>query len=149
MAFDRTDSADLLALKNEVNNDPISMGYAAVIGSTTQLLKLLNDPVNNVGNETTNQTLTPRILLKEMVVADFDSNSVTDGERRYLEAFFNRPDLDESIEEFRAKIRDAFKTNSTTVANIDALIRTLSRAEVLFGEGTVISRDDWLAARNS
>jgi len=27
MTFDRTDPADLLALKTEVNTDPISMGY--------------------------------------------------------------------------------------------------------------------------
>lgn len=148
MAFDINDPADLLALKNEINNDPLSLGYNPDANVNT-LLGLLNDASNNTGGETANQKLTPRILLQQVVLSDYDSNQVTDGERRYIEAFFNRQNLDEEIEEFRSKIRDAFKTNSTTVANIDALVRPLSRAEVLFGAETVISKADWIAARDS
>lgn len=148
MAFDINDPADLLALKNEVNNDPLSLGYNPDANVNT-LLRLLNEADNNTGGETANQKLTPRILLNQVVLSDYDSNQVTDGERRYIEAFFNRQNLDEEIEEFRSKIRDAFKINSTTVANIDALVRPLSRAEVLFGAETVISKADWIAARDS
>ncbi len=50
--FDAANPADLAALKSEVNTDPISMGYAAVINQTQPLLKLLNEPENNVGSET-------------------------------------------------------------------------------------------------
>lgn len=148
MAFDINDPADKLALKNEVNNDPLSLGYNPDANVNT-LLGLLNDASKNTGGETANQKLTPRILLAQVVLSDYDSNQVTDGERRYIEAFFNRQNLDEEIEEFREKIRDAFKVNSTTVANIDALVRPLSRAEVLFGAETVISKADWIAARDS
>lgn len=148
MAFDVNDPADLLALKNEINNDPLSLGYNPDANVNT-LLGLLNDASKNTGGETANQKLTPRILLQQVVLSDYDANQVTDGERRYIEAFFNRQNLDEEIEEFRAKIRDAFKINSTTVANIDALVRPLSRAEVLFGAETVISKADWIAARDS
>jgi hypothetical protein len=148
MAFDINDPADKLALKNEVNNDPLSLGYNPDANVNT-LLGLLNDASKNTGGETANQKLTPRILLAQVVLSDYDSNQVTDGERRYIEAFFNRQNLDEEIEEFRDKIRDAFKINSTTVTNIDALVRPLSRAEVLFGSETVISKADWIAARNS
>ena len=147
MAFDQTDSADLLALKTEVTTDPLGLGYNP--DNSNDVVKILNDPAANTGGETANQTLTPRILLEQVVLADYDSNQVTDGERRYIEAFFNRQNLDENIDAFRNKIRDAFKTNSTTVANIDALVRPLSRAEVLFGADTVLSRSDWLAARDS
>lgn len=148
MAFDINDPADLLALKNEINNDPLSLGYNPDANVNT-LLGLLNDADKNTGGETANQKLTPRILLAQVVLSDYDSNQVTDGERRYIEAFFNRQNLDEEIEEFREKIRDAFKINSTTVTNIDALVRPLSRAEVLFGAETVISKADWIAARDS
>ena len=148
MAFDVNDPVDLLALNNEVNNDPLALGYNPDANVNT-LLGLLNDPDNNTGGETANQKLTPRVLLSQVVLSDYDSNQVTDGERRYIEAFFNRQNLDEEIEEFREKIRNAFKTNSTTVANIDALVRQLSRAEVLFGAETKISKSDWIAARDS
>jgi hypothetical protein len=148
MAFDQANAANLAALKSEVNTDPVAVGYNATSGNTQALLKLLNDASNNPGGETTNQTLTVGVLLDVMMVSDFDAQQVSDGERRYLEAFMNR-DFDVVIEPYRAKIRDAFKSGSTTVNAIDALIRPLSRAEVLFGEGTVISRADWLAARDS
>lgn len=42
MAFDRTDPTDLAELKAEVENDPESLGYAAVVDQTTALLELIN-----------------------------------------------------------------------------------------------------------
>ena len=33
-------------------------------------------------------------------------------------------------------------------AKLDAIIYALSRAEVLFGKGTVLSENDWFAARD-
>jgi hypothetical protein len=148
MAFDRNDSADLLALKNEINLDPIGMGYVSVIDSTNLLLKLINNSANNVGGETVAKRLTPELLLDVLVVDDFAGNQVTDGERRFLEVFLNK-ERTEDIEKYREKIRQTFKTNSATVVALDALVRPLSRAEVLFGENTVIFREDWVAARDS
>lgn len=147
MAFIRTNAADLLSLKTEVTTDPIGMGYNPA-GGTNAILKLLNDADSNIGGETTGIILTPKKLLDVIVVPDFSGNGVTDGERRYLEVFMNKPS-DEDIESHREKIRQTFKTNSSTVAALDALVRPLSRAEVLFGENTVINRDDWIAARDS
>ena len=148
MAFDVTDPADLLALQVEQATDPIGMGYAAVDGSTGRTLALFNDPEKNVGGETTNVELTTGVLLDVMVPSDLGAQQVDDGERRYIEALMNRP-FDEMIERWRVQIRNAFRTNSATVAAIDALFRTMSRAEVLFGVGTVISKSDWFAARDS
>lgn len=147
MAFDRTNPADLAALHAEVNNDPILMGYAAVIDNTTQLLKLINDPGNNAGGETAGVQLTVGLLLEHMLPSDFDAVQVSDGERRYIESFLGR-DFSLNIERYRPQIVAAFRANSTTVSNLNALSRPLSRAEVLFGEGTVIVRDDWIAARD-
>ena len=147
--FDRTDPADLLSLKTEVNTDPIAMGYAAAINSTAQLLKLLNDPANNVGGETTNVELTAEVLLDVIDTADFASNQVDQGERDWIKMCFDYALSGISIEKYRAKIQGIFQVNSQTNQNINNLTRPLSRGEVLFGAGTVISRDDWIAARDS
>ena len=149
MGFNRSDSADLLTLKNEVSVDPISMGYAAIVDQTNKLLKLLNDPANNVGAETVNTELTPEILLDTLDTTELGSNQVSAGERDWLQMVFQYGLRGADIEKYRTKIKAIFQSNSTTNANIDALIRTLSRVEVLFDPKTTISRDDWIAARNS
>ena len=143
--FDRTDQASLDALWNERTLDPIGMGYSA---NDTQFVNEINDPASNVGNETTFRTLTTGTLLGHIIPADFDAQQVSDGERRYIESFLGR-EFGSVIEDYRSKIRSAFKLNSTTVANIDSDLRRLSRAEVLFGEDTILTKYDWWAARDS
>ena len=149
MSFNINDPADLLALKNEVNNDPASMGYAAVVDNTSQLLKLLDDPDNNVGGETIEVELTAEVLLDVIDTSDFASNQVDQGERDWIKMCFDYALSGVPIEKYRSKIKGIFQSNSTTNSNIDALLRNLSRAEVLFGAGVSISRSDWIAARNS
>ena len=145
MAFDQTNQTDLNALKSEVINDPLGMGYNP--DDTNGLLRLLNDPDNNVGGETTGADLTVALLLEAIDPSDFVGNQVTDGERVYLQAFMIR-DLSDNIEAYRAKIVSALPAQSGTVAALNAQSRPLSRGEVLFGEETSISRQDWIAARD-
>jgi hypothetical protein len=150
MAFDRTDPADLSALKSEVNTDPIGMGYAAVLNSTAQLLQLLNDGANNVGGETVATELTAEVLLSVIDWDDYASNPVGVGGRGLTDNLIAYGSLTGvSLEQWRATVRAAYQPNSNTVQALDALVRTLSRAEVLFGAGTTITRDDWFAARDS
>ena len=150
MAFDRTNPADLTALKTEVETDPIGMGYSTVVDQTNQLLKLLNEPANNVGGETTNAELTAEKLLDVIDVAEFSGNQVDQGERDWLNMVFNFSlSGNQSIEQYRATIKSVFPNNGPTNTAIDSLSRALSRAEVLFGAGTFITRDDWIAARSS
>jgi len=146
MAFDRGSAADLLALKTEVETDPISMGY--VLTNVTQLIKQINDPAANVGGDTVAQELNVALLLDVVDTDDFDAPQVTDGERRFIESFLNR-DFNENINRWKEKIKLAFRATSGTSQAIDALVRPISRAEVLFGEGTSLTRDDWFAARDS
>lgn len=150
MAFDITDPINLLELKNEVANDPISMGYAAVVDQTNPLLKLLNDPDNNIGAETAVQEITPEVLIDVIDVAEYGGNQVAQGDRDWVKMVF---DLGlfagADIEKFRTKIKGIFPTNGITNTNIDNLVRPLSRAEVLFGAGTAISKQDWFVARDS
>ena len=149
MAFDRNDSANLAALKSEVLTDPIGMGYAPVVENTSQLLKLLNDPANNVGGETVDEELTAEILLDVIDTSELGSNQVDAGELEWLKMVFHYALQGYDIEKYRAKITGIFQQNSATNQAIDALQRSLSRAEVLFGPGTVLGREDWFAARDS
>jgi len=55
----------------------------------------------------------------------------------------------ESIETYKSKWRAQFAGNSATVIALDAQSRRLSRAEVLFGNGTVISENDINTALSS
>lgn len=147
MAFDRNNPTHLTQLKDEVTNDPLGMGYNPD-GNTNQLLRLLNDPDNNVGTETIGKLLTVELLHDALVPQDIDSAQVTDGERRYLESFLCR-EFEINIERFRTKIRALFQSNSATVTNLDAQTRKKSRAEVLFGVDTIIEPGDWYIARDS
>lgn len=148
MAFDNTNQANLTALKTEVLDDPINMGYASVIDQTNNLLKLLNNPDNNVGGETTGVNLTPAHLLDALDPSDLASAQVSVGELDFIASFMGR-DLDQDIERWRAKIISVLPNNSATETALNALSRTLSRAEVLFGVGTEISREDWFRARDN
>ncbi len=145
MSFDRSDPIDLAALKAEVNTDPLGMGYP--LNNVTQIVKLINDPDANLGNETVAETLTVAMLLDVVDMADFDAQQVSDGERRFIESFLGR-DLNEDIDRWKVKIRSAFQVNSGTSAAIEALVRRRSRAEVLFDDGTNLRREDWYAARD-
>ena len=53
------------------------------------------------------------------------------------------------ISPYKLKFRSLFAANSSTVIALDAQTIELSRAEVLFGVDTVLSKEDWAAARDS
>ena len=142
--FDRTDPADLLALKTEVDTDPICMGYLPVLG-TAAMLDLLNNPAKNLGGEIGRVLLTSGVLLDVLVPSDLDE--IDDGERSYIEAMINR-DFDTDIERYREQIREALLLDSETVFAMDTLMERISRAEALFGRSTVIGKSDWFAARD-
>ena len=148
--FDLTDPADLLALQTEHATDPIGMGYAAEVNSLVLVkveTELLNNPAKNVGEETSQVLLTTGGLLDVLVASDLNDKKVGDGERRYIEAMINR-DFKTDIEHYREQIREALLLDSETVFAIDTHMERISRAEVLFGRGTVISVQEWRAARD-
>jgi hypothetical protein len=149
MAFDRTDPADLAALKSEVETDPIAMGYAAVVGNTSQLLKLLNDPSNNVGGEAAARVFTPAAMLDALDPTELDANNTEGAAPQYTVALIAHYQTELDIASYKQKWRAMFAANSATVAALDAQTQALSRAEVLFGQGTVITKNDWFAARDS
>ena len=147
MAFDRNNPADLASLKSEVETDPISMGYNAQ--NPNQLIKLINDPDDNVGGETVQGELTPETLLDSIDFSELGGNQVGEGGRRGVHYIYEVAERTENIDRWRQKVLDTFPQNGPTVAAINALTRALSRAEVLYGDGTVITKEDWFAARDS
>jgi hypothetical protein len=147
MAFDRTDTADLAALKSEVNTDPIAMGYDPA-GPTNPLLKLLNDPANNVGGETSARVFDVLAMMDALVPAEYDAQQTVTDAANYVHTLVELGAY-ESIEPYKMKFRGLFAANSDTVTSLDAQTTALSRAEVLFGQGIIISREDWFAARDS
>ena len=151
MAFDATDPADLAALKSEQATDPISMGYAAVDGQTNKTLALFNNPDLNVGGETTGDTFTPRLILDVVEPSDLTpSGQFSQGDLEWIKMVLEASSgMDDDLSDNEAKFRARFAANDQTITNLDARTHGISRAEVLFGDGTVISKTDWFAARDS
>lgn len=147
MAFDRFNQDHLNQLKTEIVNDPITMGYGD-IGNTSQNRRLLNDPASNVGGESVQIALTTETLHQAIEIADYTSTQVGDAGRSYLENFLVMP-FETVIEQFRSKIESVFQPADQTRTNLDNQNRPLSRAEVRWGEGTDISKDDYIAARDN
>lgn len=145
MAYDRSDPADLLQLKTEVNTDPLGMGYNPS-GSTAQLLKLLNDAAENLGGETVARTFDAEAMHDALDPSEFDAQQTAAGAPEYVAALTS---AQFDISGLKSKFRSMFAGNSATVTALDAQTTALSRAEVLFGQGTNISREDWFAARDS
>ena len=145
MAFDRESTADLTALRQEVINDPASVGYV-VSGPTDGLLDKLNNSAENPGNETGSPQITPRLIPENLVFSDF--TGMNEGNRAFIEILLNK-DLEADLESFRSRLVNAFGGGSAaTVQAIAGLTKDLSRAEVLFGIDTIIDREDLVAARD-
>ena len=146
--FDRSNPADLAALKSEVETDPLSMGYAAVITQTNNLLRLLNDPANNVGGETVARPFDVQAMLDALDPIELDDQQTTVGAAEYTHMLAEMS-LQFDISPYKSKWASMFAGNSATVTALNAQTAPLSRAEVLFGQGTILTRDDWAAARDS
>lgn len=147
MSFDTTNPADLAALQSELVNDPLSVGYAAAQGVTAQILKLLNDPANNPGGESASRPFDIFALRDALDPTDYDSPQTSAFAAQYTH-FLAELAAYSSIESEKLKWRSMFAGNSATVAALDAQNVLLSRAEVLFGQGTTISKADYVAARD-
>jgi len=154
MTFDRTDPADLLALKNEVNNDPEGVGYDDVVTYTAGLLALLNSEAANP--QVNDMVGIPFDVFPMIDVIDeinqSEYNGLSDLKKVRVNAIINAgicyPDL--TFGHAKKAFKAAFGSSSVTWGNVkDDRLQHSSRAEVLFGYNTVISEQDWFAARDS
>ncbi len=158
MGFDNTDAADLAALKSEVEVDPTALGYAAVVAETDALLALLNDP--NPATLVSKPAIDPAKVRSATTFEGYDGLTIDKQEWiRWMtganganggETLIVTPDVRTQLtgpgtaSMWAAADRD--EMNAAQLALIDV---PGSRAEILWGFGTSISRADWFAARDS
>lgn len=147
MAFDRNDPAQVLALFNEWNLDPAAVGYAAS-NNTNQLLNLTNDAANNPGNDTQSRPFDASAVMDAYDPADLQANQINPGAESYTALLVSYgtgfvPDISAYETRFRALFSGI--PGSVTIANLNAQTVDLSRADVLWGYETNITRDDYAA----
>lgn len=149
MTFDRSSATNLATLKNEVNDDPQTMGYH-LNGNTNDILLKLNRADQNVTGAAYNREVSELTVFDIASVIDpieYDALSAYDTE--WIKMFINQ-DMGTSALEFKTKFLSLFDPGSATRTAVNALLSVaVSRSEELFGYGTVISKQDWIAARDS
>ena len=136
--FDPKSEADIIALNSELYVNPISMLYEMVTESTQYNLDQLNLGENNVGGETTSEILTVEDLYNSFTLTEYDG--LKTGDQSWVDTVLNR-DFEVEIEFLRVKLSSIF-------TNVDAGLRLVSRAEVLFDIGSNIDKKSYLTARD-
>ena len=159
MSFDRNDPADLAALKAEATNDPQAIGYTVLTdGADYKFLDEINTKNFTVSKPKISSAsirlgvtydaydglLTPEQGWLQWVTGSgggFDTEDVvvTDDMKQNLAGV---PTANNAI----WAAADRVAMNAAMLALIEV---PGSRAEVLFGYGTAINIDDWIAARES
>lgn len=152
MSFNRNDPADLAALKAEATNDPQAIGYTVIQdGNTNKFIEEIN-----AKNYTVQK---PRISSSDVraavTYAAYNNLAIDEQEWiRWIAPGSTDEDIlvtDDIIEQltnsstfWAAGDRTAMQAAMSALINVPG-----SRAEVLWGYGTSISREDWLAAEIS
>ena len=142
MAFDASNQDDLNVLRTEVDTDPAGMGYDR--DSTTGVLAKLNDPEGNTTKAVRPAPLTVQNVMMQIDLVEIQA--LPQSTLMYMQALVSGRSFDESLEPFRSKLAELFGSESQSAANLLGLSVRLSRAEELYGVGTVIGRQDWLAS---
>lgn len=123
---------DLVALKNEIQNDPQSIGYSGK--SHEDIAKLLNRPVRNVDRDTISGGQIAACLVK----ADWTALSAAD--KNYLQVFIAAQDMPLTIQ-LKNELGGLFGVGTGTRTNLLAMLKQSgSRAKEL-GLGSVTTSD--------
>ena len=131
--FDLTNRDDVVALNHELLDDPIGMGYDPEFNFSL-LCKLISDPEGNVGGEVGPVELTPEVVLKAMSFRDY--RLATKDGQAYIDLLVGGGIG--NLDPYREKLLEALPKNRET----EFPLRRLSRAEVLFGQGTSVNDGD-------
>ena len=161
-AFDSSDPADLAALKSEVTTDPLALGYNASSGDTGLVLETIN--LVRAQFVVSKPAIDPGDV---RAACTYDAyNNLSIDEQEWLQWITgsgggggNADSLIVTVD-LRLQLTDAEGSGTGSIwavsdraamnaAMLDLIDINGSRAEDLFGQGTVISRADWIAARDS
>jgi hypothetical protein len=154
MSFSADNPTHLQELKDEITNDPLALGYAAVLTETPLLLALLNDknPAYIVSK--------PKISAAEVRAAvTYDAyNNLAIDEQEWLRWITGSNGVNEESLVVTPDLRLQLTSGSTfwAVSNRTEMQAAMlaiidvpgSRAEVLWGFGSTISRAAWFTARD-
>lgn len=139
----------LAALAAELNTDPTGIGYAALgwPNNDQAVVDALNAPIP--GETVTRKRVDPLELLSSIPLAEWEA--VSDARRQYLNSLIgvSGATIDATDPVVWANLLDLFGVGTDSRANIQAKVqRDGSRAEVLWGEGTVVSVSQVARAAN-
>lgn len=129
---------DFIALKAEITNDPLTLGYAAHVtaGRDIQVANLLN----MLGRTVDRVTVSAQEIVQAIVPSEY--TSLVAVERDRLAFMLLAGQLSVKNTNVRAAFLLIFGAGTASRAALGALqTRNGSRAEELFGEGTVITSD--------
>lgn len=142
MAFNQQDQGDLDKLNTEVFTDPTGMNYASIpVEKSKELVRFMNDPVNNITGTPSDVTFTHDVLMET-----WEPKSTMNEGIPWIEALLRETG---DISHYEAKYRTF--ASAASITNLDGKLAMRSRPaeDVLFGVDTVITDDDWYAARDN
>ena len=162
MSFDRDKPAKLLELKTEVQTDPatIPMGYDqnnVAVG----VLGLINDPASNTGNENstardfTGDDLLHALTISPAAAAEYPVAVDTVLKQMAVESLVNYRSQVLPVKFKDLLIHDTagiFNDTDGPIIKAAIIVEATgpkSRAEVLWGDDTVITKQDWFASKDS
>lgn len=132
------DTAQLTALKNELNTDPLGIGYAAVKNDHVALAKLINTAERSIP-QTSERPIWELIELfdpAELATAEADAAKF-----RRLQMLYAMPTINPDMRRFMQHVNFIFGNASTTSGRVQAWTKRVgSRAEEL-GFGRVTESD--------
>ena len=158
MAFDINNPADLATLKNEVLTDPEGYGYDPA-STYDGVLNIINEKRASI-------TVSKPYISPSDVVADtyYEAyNGLAIDEQEWLRWITSGGSSEETLKvtaDLREQLTGATGGGTQSMwavgdrpameqAMLDLIDIDCSRAEEIFGYGTTISRNDWIAARAS
>ena len=125
-------------------------GSCVAVITSSVILGKLNDPAQNVGSPTINRP-TEDLDVPEIaeVIYPAEYSALAEYDKEWVRMFIGRPE-NAPLKPYQGKFTSVFPGGSVTLTAVLALrVKPASRAEILFGVNTVISRPDYAAMRNS
>ncbi len=154
MPYDRNNQADLTALKNEIDTDPLILGYDLASGDIGGIVTLIN-----AKNYTVTKTKVSAADIRAACTYDaYDTLSID--EQEWLRWMTGSNGFDEENVKVTQDLKDRLTDGNNSIwaaahrTEMNAAMLALidvpgSRAEVLFGHGTIIGSQDVIAARDN
>lgn len=134
---------DYAALKTEIQTDPAALGYQSSV--TAKNDQGIADLINTVRNGATFQVNREPVTVAQFIakIDPAEFSALTQLQVSRLQALFSGGTLDINEPNTQSNMTKIFPAAGATVANVTPFLkRQGSRAEVLFGNGTVVTSSD-------